>query len=426
VVSIARILDSTSYALPDTTEFTFRNYKAKLEPEYVSRPTIGYTRNNFGQGVSGSTGIVLGDMLGNHQLAIATSLNGRLNETFFQAQYANLARRLNWGVGAMQIPYFYFAGASLGESTIPSERLYREDVVRLVIRQANLLGYYPLSRFRRVEFGVGVVNVSEDLRSYVIPYDPITGFQTRDAYIETTHLDGATFVQPSAAMVYDNSLFGGVGPVIGRRSRFEIAPRVGQWRFWTFNADYRRYDRLAGPFTLASRVQYYGQHGRDETRFRFFAGLPDYLRGYTYGSFFRNECTSEAFLGGENSTTGCGPADQLVGTRMAIAGAELRWPLFFGKRVLSGFFPAIEGVVFFDAAMMFESGSKLKWKREPGDDFASVRTPLKSTGVGVRVNVLNFLIVRADYSFPLDRPGYTAGKSLFNKGYWTLSLGPTF
>ena len=39
-------------------------YKATLEPEYVTRPTIGYTRNTFGNGFTGSTGIVLGASLG--------------------------------------------------------------------------------------------------------------------------------------------------------------------------------------------------------------------------------------------------------------------------------------------------------------------------------------------------------------------------
>jgi hypothetical protein len=104
----------------------------------------------------------------------------------------------------------------------------------------------------------------------------------------------------------------------------------------------------------------------------------------------------------------------------------LRWPLFWGARVLSSFFPAIEGVAFYDAGLMFEAGSTVKLRREEGDDFATVRTPLTSTGVGVRLNVLNFLIVRADYSFPLNRPGFTSGKSFLSKGYWTLSLGPTF
>jgi hypothetical protein len=93
---------------------------------------------------------------------------------------------------------------------------------------------------------------------------------------------------------------------------------------------------------------------------------------------------------------------------------------------LSGFFPAVEGVAFYDAGLMFQSGSKIKLHREEGDDYSAVRTPLTSTGVGVRLNFLNFLIVRADYSFPLNRPGFTNGKSFLSKGYWTLSLGPTF
>ena len=33
-------------------------------------------------------------------------------------------------------------------------------------------------------------------------------------------------------------------------------------------------------------------------------------------------------------------------------------------------------------------------------------------------DLFNFLILRADYAFPLQRPGVN--------GYWTISLGPTF
>jgi hypothetical protein len=61
---------------------------------------------------------------------------------------------------------------------------------------------------------------------------------------------------------------------------------------------------------------------------------------------------------------------------------------------------------------------KLKLNREAGDDPRNVRTPLTSTGVGVRANIFNFLILRADYAFPLQRPGV--------HGYWMISLGPTF
>ena len=417
-VSIARILDSMAFTPPDTSEFTIRPYRATLEPEYVTRPTIGYTRDTFGQGISGSTAIVLGDMLGNHQLGIAASLNGRINETFFLAQYVNLARRLNWAVGLNQQPYFYYEGQTI-EAGGGQDNLFVENVRRLVIRQAQAVAAYPFSRFRRLEFGASVANVEDDRRRFVTPYDPVTLQQTADAYIENENLGSFSFFQPSVALVFDNTLFGGVGPIMGRRSRFEVSQRIGQWRFTTLNGDYRRYDHLVGPFTLATRLQYYGQHGRDEKQFRLFAGIPDFIRGYTSGSFQRHECLEQQT--GGSGVTGCDALDQLIGTRIAMGSAELRWPLFFGARVLPLGFPAIEGVAFYDALVAWESGQKVQLERDPNDPnqtVANVRTPLTSVGLGVRANVLNFLILRADYSFPLQRPGI--------KGYWTISLGPTF
>jgi len=47
-----------------------------------------------------------------------------------------------------------------------------------------------------------------------------------------------------------------------------------------------------------------------------------------------------------------------------------------------------------------------------------VRTPLRSWGGSIRANMLGLLIMRVDYSKPLDRA--------YQKAYWTVSLGPTF
>jgi outer membrane protein assembly factor BamA len=81
-------------------------------------------------------------------------------------------------------------------------------------------------------------------------------------------------------------------------------------------------------------------------------------------------------------------------------------------------FPEIEGALFYDAGVVWERGLTVKLRRSPGDDISLVRSPLTSFGIGFRANVLNFLILRADYAFPQQRPGV--------KGYWTISLGPTF
>jgi Tol biopolymer transport system component len=414
-ISVARILDSMPFTPPDTSEFTFKPYRATLEPEYVTRPTIGYTRDTFGQGLSGSTAIVLGDMLGNHQLGFAASLNGRINETYFAAQYVNLTRRLNWAVGLSQEPYFFYEGAFFRDGPGAGEVSYIEQIRRLVLRNAQIIGAYPFSRFRRVEFGASIVNVEDDARLFTQPFDPVTGGATRSPFVETISGPNITFAQPTVALVFDNSLYGPVGPMMGRRSRFEVSQTLGQWRFASLNFDYRRYDRLTSFLTFATRLNYFGRHGRDEDQFRFFAGRPEYLRGYTSGSFAGNECESVA---DPDTFTGCSRLDELVGTRMLLGTAELRFPLWNILGFLPAGFPLLEAAFFYDAGVIWENGMDVKLSRDAGDNPALVRSPLTSLGASIRANILNFLILRADYAFPQQRPGV--------KGYWTISLGPTF
>ena len=106
----------------------------------------------------------LGDMLGNHQLGFAASLNGRINETLFLAQYVNLSRRLNWALGVAQEPYFYYEGSGYQNGPNTGEVSYVQSIRRLVVRDVEALGSYPFSRFRRLEFGAGVFNVQDARR----------------------------------------------------------------------------------------------------------------------------------------------------------------------------------------------------------------------------------------------------------------------
>ena len=54
-VSIAALLDSADFSLPDTSEFTLKKYRVSFSPDYVARPNIGYTRDNFGRGFYGGS-----------------------------------------------------------------------------------------------------------------------------------------------------------------------------------------------------------------------------------------------------------------------------------------------------------------------------------------------------------------------------------
>jgi Tol biopolymer transport system component len=420
-VTIAKMLDSVNIPLPDTTDFVFRPYKAKFEPEYVARPTIGYTRDNFGRGLTGSATLVLGDMLSNQQLVFGASLNGRLPETQVLAQYVNLSGRLNWAISAQQMPYFFYDTQSIQDHT-PStnEATLVTGIRRLVFRNVSAIGYYPFSRFSRLEGSFQIANVQDDRLEIREPFDRVSGFPTQAPSLETVGLGSFSYLEPSIAYVYDNALYGWTGPFIGRRMRLEVGQNLNfigaGWKFTSITADNRRYDKIIGPVTLATREMFFGRIGRDEQQFRFFGGNTELIRGYTAGSYSRNECLS---ANDPNSITGCSAFDQLVGTRAAVFNAELRFPLLssaFG--FLPRGFPTIEGAFFYDAGVFWETGQTVKLSRGPGDDIQSVRTPLQSYGFSARANLLNFLILRLDYARPIHRSGV--------QGLWTISLGPTF
>ena len=92
-------MDSANYSLPDTSEFTLKDYRVHFSPDYIARPSIGYARDNFGRGFFGGSAISLSDILGNHQLVFAGYVNGRISEAQVLAAYANLSKRINWAVG---------------------------------------------------------------------------------------------------------------------------------------------------------------------------------------------------------------------------------------------------------------------------------------------------------------------------------------
>jgi outer membrane protein assembly factor BamA len=260
--------------------------------------------------------------------------------------------------------------------------------------------------------GLHAVNISEATLALQTLYD------ASGAFVDQRLIGGggpsATYVQPSLAHVHDNTLFGYVGPFAGSRSRLSISPAIGSWQFTAALVDYRRY-LFFRPFTIAFRGMMFGRFGRDGDRFPVFLGNTELIRGYTAGSLRGNECIADP-----NVQAGCAELDQLIGSKIALTNVELRFPLT--RSLVLGFlpvgFPPIEGAFFFDMGMAWDETSTIKWNRSATEDPLLVRTPLRSWGGSIRANVFGLLIMRLDYTKPLDRP--------HNRAYWTVSLGPTF
>ena len=276
-VSIAALLDSASYSLPDTSEFTVKNYRVHFSPDYVARPSIGYARDNFGRGFFGGTAISLSDILGNHQLVFAGYVNGRISEAQVLAAYANLSHRINWAAGISQDPYYFLEPSEVrvGDPG-PGENTFVTNVRRLVVRSVFGQAYYPISRFQRIEGSLRLANVDDAILSILEPYNPESRLcHPRIPHWRPTTGPGVNYLQPSTALVFDNSLFGYTGPFYGRRYRLEFAQTIGDWKFSQVTADYRRYDRIIGPLVFATRALYFGRIGRDADRFRIFGGSTD-------------------------------------------------------------------------------------------------------------------------------------------------------
>jgi Tol biopolymer transport system component len=414
-LSIAALLDSASYSLPDTSEFTLKDYRTHFSADYVARPSIGYARDNFGRGFFGGSAISLSDILGNHQLIFAGYVNGRIAEAQILAAYANLSRRINWAVGISQDPYYFLEPSSIEPGRDPNENIFVTNIRRLVVRSVFASAYYPVSRFQRIETGMRFANVDDAILKINEPYNPATGFATEDPFLETDNLPGVTYGQPSLALVFDNSLFGYVGPFYGRRYRLEVAQTFGGWNFSQVTADYRRYDRILGPIVFATRALYFGRIGTDAREFRIYAGSTDLIRGNTSGSYRRNECLGASDAGAE---TGCAELDRLVGTQVGVASAELRFPILNQSFGVPAGIPPLEGAIFYDIGLAWDNLSTIRWNRREGDDPINVRTPLQTIGFSVRTNLFGFAVARVDYSIPQNRRAV--------KGLWTFSLGPTF
>ena len=104
--------------------------------------------------------------------------------------------------------------------------------------------------------------------------------------------------------------------------------------------------------------------------------------------------------------------DRLVGSRVAVGNAEMRFPIWgmFGGDQFYGPLP-IEGAFFADAGIAWGRSQRLGFG-------VSDNQPVASVGAALRANVLGFAVAEIDYVRPLDRPG---------RGWlWQFNLRPGF
>ena len=411
---LAGLLNNHQLGLPQETEFPVQPYRAGVSLTYVGQPSLVAGSNSFGTFVGGGAALYFSDMLGDHNLVTALQVNGSLKDITAQVGYQNVSGRLNWGGVAQQLPYITGSYAQ-GTGDLNGEPVFIEQ--QLLIRQTNrdVAGVlaYPFSEVRRFELQAGYRNISFDQELRTRGFSLITG---QEIFSEDEDLPAGEALNlgvGSAALVYDNSFFGATAPILGQRYRLEVAPTVGSLNFVGVLADYRRYFMPARPFTFATRLLHYGRYasdGEDSRLQPLFLGYPGLVRGYGYGSFDGFECDPEP---GNPST--CPVYDRLLGSRMVIANAELRFPLLGVLGLGSGYYGAfpVDFIAFGDAGLAWDTANQPSLFGGSG-----TRDPVFSAGAGLRINLLGFVVAELALVHPFNRPE--------KNWIWQFELQPGF
>src|SRR6266566_1474281 len=156
--NIGALMSDPIYGLPDTSRFKEHPYHASFHPDYIADPSVGYTPS-YGGMFAGGTAFVFSDLLGNHQLAVAGNVYGRLSDASAFVGYANLSHRLQYTTGISQDPVY--VPLSGGTSQSGDVVRFETDYLRYVIRNLFVSGQYPFNRFSRVETGVQLNSISQ-------------------------------------------------------------------------------------------------------------------------------------------------------------------------------------------------------------------------------------------------------------------------
>jgi outer membrane protein assembly factor BamA len=253
---------------------------------------------------------------------------------------------------------------------------------------------YPFSRAFRFEVQSGVRRIWFSQQRLSRSFDYATGVLLDERRTDLGAPGPMTLGDAAVALVYDQSAFGPTSPIRGQRFRFEVAPTIGSLRFTGVNLDYRRYVTPVRPVTVAVRGLHFGRYGgggEDPRLSALFLGYPSLVRGYDSGSFDARDC------GGLANT--CPAFDSLLGSRLLVGNAELRFPLVGVFRGAYDYGPIpVEAFVFGDAGVAWTGGTKPAFA---GGDRQAVR----SAGVGARVNAFGYAILEFALARPFDRTG---------------------
>lgn len=421
---VTAYLNDPTTGLVSGRDFQVVAYHPSFSLDALGQPSVGVASGPFGTGVAGGVSAFFGDQLSDQQIATVIQANGTVKDIGGELAYYNLKHRWNYGASIMHLPYLT-GGVFYDTATTPGAAYSVNQVLeRIYVDQASLITQYPFSSTRRLELSMAATRLGYEYEIQRIEVDQIGDVVGHSQ----TYLPAPPplyYAEPSAAYVGDNSVAAFTSPVAGSRYRFEVSPTIGTLTYTTALADYRKYFFMR-PLTFAVRGLHYGRYGKDSETGRLsplYLGEEMLVRGYGWGSFTPDECVSS----NQNS---CPVIDRMFGSRLLVANAELRIPLFGTSEwgLLNVPFLPTEIAPFFDAGIAYTQYQHPDWRfttasndtagttcgqpsqQQSNDLFSAVqiqcadRIPVFSTGVSARINFLGYMILEAYVAHPFQRP----------------------
>ncbi len=442
---VAAYMRDASSDLPDDLSFDSRPYSARLKLDWIAPPTVGAGVGSgpFGRAaIQGGVAAGFSDVLGNHNLVLVAQANGTFKDIGGQAVYTNLRNRYNWGGGVSHVPYLLASYPQYLRNEVGGVD-YVQQRNRVYVSQASGFASYPFSRTRRIEAQLGATRYGFDTELEIYRFSATGQFLDRnrengqscdDVANSTDPLarslcepDAIYLAQTGAAFVGDYANFGFTSPIQGGRYRFGVTGIYGTYNFASLLADYRRYF-YAKPFTFAVRGLHRGNYGiGDDERgtrigqeYLYSAYYPGFVRGYSIGSIETEECAPVLDPETGIVSNSCPVFNRLLGTRTALASAEIRTILLGNGEIGLLNFPYLptELTLFADAGVAWSQDSSPTLKFVTGDEARTTteRIPVTSVGVSTRLNVLGFAIVEIFYAKPFQRPD--------QDWHWGFALSP--
>lgn len=401
----AYLADPESGLVPAPAPSELRGYSPRLRLDFVAPPTVGVSvGGTFGTRLAGGIGFFFSDMLGDRNLGIIAQAQGTIKDFGAQVSYLDRSRRTNLGVSAGHIPLLSsMAYVDIGqdpETGLVTRRVNRLNR-RIFINEVSGIASHPISQTRRVEANLGVVRYGFD---YEVEEFYLYAGGTNRVVRQLDAPAALYLAQGALAYVGDYSFFGFTSPVSGGRYRFQVQPLVGSAAFVSALADYRRY-HFINPVTIAWRGLHIGNYGASEndlfaSQYLGYWYYPAFVRGYSFTNFEPGECTTAT---PEQGDSPCLQADRLVGTRVALASAEVRLPLFGTEQFGLINFPYLptELTLFADAGLAWTAEDQPVFTFSRDDPR---RIPVMSVGTSARINLLGAMVFEIYYAYPFQRP----------------------